>query len=199
MILHMPSYTATLVAATLLASLLGGAILYDVRAHRIPNRLVLWGLVAALALSAVAPHGGGYFSAGDAGSPGIGGSILGAATGLAMFLPLYLLRAMGAGDVKLMAMTGAFLAPGGAAEAALLTLGLGGVLSLCVALWNGVLRHALANVRFMLTDAAVRGLTARAAAIEPALLSAGKVPYAIAIAAGTAAYVVMCTLRHNLF
>lgn len=198
MILHMSAHASTLIAATLLAALLGGAVFHDVRAHRIPNRLVLWGLIAALALSALAPHGGGYFAAGAAGSPGIGASMLGAATGLAIFLPLYLLRAMGAGDVKLMAMTGAFLAPAGAAEAALLTLALGGVLSFSAALWNGVLRQALANVRFMLTDAAVRGLTARTAAIQPALLSVGKVPYAIAIAAGAAAYVVLCTLRHNL-
>jgi prepilin peptidase CpaA len=186
-------------AAGALVVLLGSAMVCDTRSHRIPNRLVLCGLAAAIVLNAVAPPGDGYFAAVGAGSPGLLSTILGAATGLAVLAPLYLLRAMGAGDVKLMAMTGAFLGPTGAAEAAVLTLALGGVLSLCVAAWNGVLRHALSNVRFMLTDAMVRGLAARSAEIEPALLSAGKVPYAIAIAAGTAAHIALARAQHSLF
>ncbi|MGE5523476.1 MAG: prepilin peptidase [Rhodospirillaceae bacterium] len=190
---------ATSLAACLLAILLGAAIVRDVRTHRIPNRLVLFGFVGAMVLSAVAPYGEGYFAASHAGGPGMTGALLGAATGFGAFLPLYLFRAMGAGDVKLMAMTGAFLAPYGAAEAALLTLAFGGFISVLVAAWNGVLKHAVANVRFMLTDALVRSVGARTAAIEPALSSAGKVPYAIAIGAGTAAHVALCRMQYQIF
>lgn len=199
MVYWMTSDFTTVAAVGALLVLLGNAVVCDATKHRIPNRLVLCGLAAAIVLNVVAPPGNGYFAAVGAGSPGALSTVLGAVTGLAVLAPLYLLRAMGAGDVKLMAMTGAFLGPTGAAEAAVLTLALGGVLSICVAAWNGVLRHALSNVRFMLTDAMVRGLTAQSAEIRPALLSTGKVPYAIAIAAGTAAHIALARAQHSLF
>ena len=55
--------------------------------------------------------------------------LAGLALGLLLLLPLYLLGACGAGDVKLMAMTGAFLGPQDALGAILMTFLAGGLLA----------------------------------------------------------------------
>lgn len=150
-------------------------------------------------LAALAPSGEGYFAPGGSDGPGVAGSLLGAVVGFGVLLPLYLLRAMGAGDVKLMATSGAFLSPAGAAEAAILTLAIGGLISLVWSAWSGVLRQAVSNVRFMLVDALVRRAGGQSAAIEPVLVSAGKVPYAIAIAGGVAGHVALLRAGWSLF
>jgi prepilin peptidase CpaA len=58
---------------------------------------------------------------------------------------MYAMRALGAGDVKLMAMIGAFVGPGAVAGITLLTLLAGGVLALGVAGFNGRLKVMLFN------------------------------------------------------
>ena len=74
------------------------AALIDLRTQRIPNALsataALLGLIAQVSLN---------------GAPGLLSALAGAAIGLGMFLPFYLLRAVGAGDVKAMATVGIFL------------------------------------------------------------------------------------------
>ena len=84
----------------LLTGLLLIAAVSDYRTRRIPNELVLAGAAAGLL-------GNTLFS--TLPLDGFVTALQGLATGLAAFLPLYLLRLMGAGDVKLMAMVGAFL------------------------------------------------------------------------------------------
>lgn len=98
----------------------------DVRHYRIKNTLVITGALVAVIAHTMLPAGLGFDTA-----------LLGWLTGLALLLPLYLLRMMGAGDVKLMAMTGAFLGPQAVMIACLYILITGGVLSIIVALWRG--------------------------------------------------------------
>src|SRR4051812_31541587 len=87
--------------ASLIVLLMTAAIC-DMRTHRIPNRLVLCGGLWGLVCTTLWP-------------PVYHGTILyplaGLAVGLLLFFPLYLMRAMGAGDVKLLAMVGTFLGP----------------------------------------------------------------------------------------
>ncbi|HEY1148799.1 MAG TPA: prepilin peptidase [Pseudoduganella sp.] len=103
-----------------LLSLVGLAACCDIDRRRIPNLLVTSGLAAALLLHLA--------SGGPPAVLRLG--LAGAVAGGAIFLPLYLLRGMAAGDVKLMAMAGAFLGPPTAALAALLTLIAGGGVAL---------------------------------------------------------------------
>ena len=82
----------------------------DLRAHRIPNKLILAGLVLGFAQQLYANGLGGLWQA-----------LLGLLLGFALFIPFYAAKAMAAGDVKLMGMIGAFVGWQGS----LLTLFLG--------------------------------------------------------------------------
>lgn len=160
------------VAHTLLLAGLVAAIAFDLRERRIPNLLVLAGLGSAGLVHALALAIGAAPAAGPAGwAP-----LAGAAAGLALMLPLHLLRAMGAGDVKLMAMVGAFTGPAAVASAVLYTLLAGGVLSLAFMLGRGVAVQTLANLRVLLAG--------RGAPLER---TAARLPYAVAIAIGSVA------------
>lgn len=165
----------------LLASLLGLALGYDVATRRIPNWLVLAGLIAGVGYSLFASSAIGN-GAPSVGAPGVVKSLFGALTGIAIMLPLYLLRAMGAGDAKLMAAVGAFLGPMQVAGAALLTFVAGGILSLLAALWSRSLVRVLGNLRMM----SMVALSGRASGLSLRdVATTGRLPYAIAIASGT--------------
>src|SRR5580692_4136504 len=87
-------------AQILLGMLTLVAAVFDIRYRRIPNWLVLSGMVAGLAW--------GLYSSGWS---GLGHAAAGLGLGFAMYFPLYLLRARGAGDVKLLAAVGAISGP----------------------------------------------------------------------------------------
>lgn len=74
------------------------AAVYDFRFRRIPNWLAVTGLLAGIAVNTV------LF-----GTTGLVRALLGMGIALLIYFPLYLLRGMGAGDVKLMAACGAIL------------------------------------------------------------------------------------------
>lgn len=108
----------------------------------------------------------------------MGAWLAGAVVGLLLFLPLYLLRGMAAGDVKLLAMVGAWIGPLLVFEAALATCLIGGVWLLALTARRRQFKKALGNV-LSLVHPAMRG--GGAASIE----SVGSVPYGVAIATGT--------------
>lgn len=182
-----------LLCAAVLAALLAGATWHDWRTRRIPNRLVLCGTLAGLALNSLLPHGAGLFDA-PFGGLGLAQALAGAATGLALLLPMYLLRALGAGDVKLMAMCGAFLGPQGVLEAALLTFLTGGLLALAAALAGRRLQQVLRNTYHMLLYAVLHSMAGGGAAIATAPPSNGRLAYAFAITGGT---VLQMTLHYT--
>jgi prepilin peptidase CpaA len=97
--------------------------LIDLRTQRIPNELsataALLGLSAQILLN---------------GAPGLLSALAGAAIGLGMFLPFYLLRAVGAGDVKAMATVGIFLGAQATPLAVAFTLIAGAVVGVIVLL-----------------------------------------------------------------
>ena len=173
-----PSFPMT---GSLLAALLLSAAVTDLRSHRIPNRLVLAGLLLAFAAHACALALGTPPLAG----PAAWAPLAGLATGFALLLPFYLLGAMGAGDVKLMAMVGAFMGAQPVMLAALCTFVAGGLLSVVVMVARGVTAQTLANVRFLLTDWFVRASTGQGARLAPLQTTAARLPYAVAIALGT--------------
>ena len=72
----------------------------DIRTRRIPNVLTFGATIAAL-----------VFHGSTAGTSGLATSVGGWMVGAALFLPVFALRGMGAGDVKLLAAVGAWLGP----------------------------------------------------------------------------------------
>jgi prepilin peptidase CpaA len=166
----MQDLTLSLIATLFGAS--GWAVREDLLSHRIPNRLTGSLLCVGFAL---------HFAFG--GWSALGQSALGALVGLAVLLPLYLLRATGAGDVKFLAALGALLGPGWTLLAGVYTLIGGGLLAL------GYLSLSALRAAFSPADTpwALRIRNARARAFE---LRHTRFPYALAIAVGaiTAVY-----------
>lgn len=162
--------------------LLLAASISDLRTRRIPNRLTFGGIALALLYGLLAPHphGGGFFWA-------LGGMAL----GLAMMLPLYLLHAMGGGDVKLMAMVGSFIGPEATWQAVIFVFITGGVAAIGYALWHRMagklLRNSAEAVQLLYINVAA-GIApdARASSAH----SVGKLPYGVSIALGTLAFLV---------
>ena len=81
---------------TACAVMLTVASIADTRTGRIPNLVVLAGAVSACLVSAM-PLGTGLAQA-----------LLGMLAGLLLFMPFYIFRLLGAGDVKLLAAVGTF-------------------------------------------------------------------------------------------
>lgn len=178
------------VPALLLASLLAWAVATDVRSRRIPNQLVLAGLLAGLALQATVTPGAGLFSV-PFGALGLLQGAAGMALGLLLLLPMYALGAMGAGDVKLMAAIGAFLGPFDTLGAGLASVLAGGVLALLVALCQGSLRTVAGNLKIMVLGSVLRGLSGGSARVDAPPAATGQLPYAVAIASGTVGYLLL--------
>lgn len=167
--------------AAVLVVIFGLAARSDLQTRRIPNQLVVRGILLAWLIHLLSgfQFEPVYFEI-DWKTPTFG--IL---VGVAVFMPLYLMRACGAGDVKLMAMVGAFVGPTTVLYAALYTLIAGGVLSLVYMLAKGVAVQTLQNVHFILTDLVFRARTGGGARLDPLTTTAARLPYAVAIAVGT--------------
>lgn len=106
------------------------AIREDLIRNRIPNALTAAGAVTGLALAYLADGKMGF-------AQGLGGILV----GLAVLLPFYLLRGMGAGDVKLMAAAGAFVGVEGVLWAAALALLAGGVFAVAIVVSRVIAPH----------------------------------------------------------
>jgi prepilin peptidase CpaA len=165
-----------------LFTLLVAAAVSDMRHQRIPNWLTMSGLVFGLLYSAVVPfwlHHGFLWA------------LAGAAVGFGVLFPMWLLRLTGAGDVKLMAMTGALLGLHAIPLALVGSLSAGGVCAIVYALRQGNLRTMLGNaLRIVHLGglAVTAGMPVRVA--TTGWDSVGKLPYGVAIALGTITTVV---------
>jgi len=161
----------------------------DISSHRISNKLVLTGVLFGVVLNGILPEGLGFNSQ-VPGALGWLAAFKGVAVGIGLFLPLYWLRAMGAGDVKLMGMVGAFLGPNDVLGAVSATLVAGGVMALLVVMWSKQLGPMWQNVKLIFYGSAVKLSTGQAPLMNDLPVSVGKLPYAVAIGLGTFAYLI---------
>ena len=129
------------VEAVLLALVLGAAV-YDVRYRRIPNWLSVSGVLIGLALNTFLYQGW----------PGLRLSLLGLAVAFGVYFLLYALRAMGAGDVKLMAAVGAIMGWQNWFGTFLITAIVGGAMSLILVARRGRVKKTFWNVGFILNE-----------------------------------------------
>jgi prepilin peptidase CpaA len=182
--------------ALLLLALLAAAVWHDVRARRIPNAIVFYGTLAGLALHGLLPAGDGLFNT-PMGSLGWASSLGGMALGLLVLMPMYALRLMGAGDVKLLAMVGAFVGAGAILPITVVIFAAGGVLALGFAVCQGSLRPLLRNAWQMMMYSGLSALSGKLA-VAPPVAASGRLPYAVAIAAGTMLCVLSLHVRGTL-
>lgn len=181
--------TTDLMVLLPLVILLALAAWQDIKEHRIANRVVLAGVIIGFMFNAFIPPGDGFNSPAPGGL-GWWGSLTGIGMGMIVLLPFYLLRAMGAGDVKLMGMVGAFLGPGQVLGALLGTFLVGGIMALIIALRADAIGRLLENVKCMLLGGVVKMSAGQAPLMNDLNQSVGKLPYAVAIAVGSVAYMI---------
>ena len=162
--------------------LLAAAAVSDYRTFKIPNLLTGGGILFALVYNTMvrpAMHTDWTWAP------------AGMLVGFGAMLPMYALRIMGAGDVKLMAMVGAFLGPAATVTALLFCVVTAGVAALAWAVSHRLLRPMLANVNTILSGMLWSSVASGRPQFQPgAPPSVGKLAYGVSIAVGTAIYLV---------
>ena len=145
----------------------------DWRSRRIPNWLTVPGAAAGVAANAVLW-----------GRNGLRGSLEGLALGLALLMPLVLLRAVGAGDWKLTGALGAFLGPRALLAVLLVAILVSGVMAVAQVALAGRMKSTLANMWTLVRGFFVFGLSAHPSMNldNPGLM---KLPFGVATALAT--------------
>jgi len=129
-------YNVVSLITFLLLATCGIAAVWDIRFRTIPNWLTIPALLAAIALHL------------ESGS--LRPSLYGLALALGIGLPLFALRGLGGGDVKLMAAAGAIVGWPGLVNLFAIQAVIGGVAAVVLLLWKGGLRSAAGNVLHIL-------------------------------------------------
>lgn len=162
---------ATIWALTL--TLMFSAGWLDLRSRRIPNWLTVSGLLAGVGVHAWI-----------AGWRGILLALGGAGLALAILLPLVLLRALGAGDWKLMGAAGAFVGPLMLIFVLVASIFVAGLMAIVTMMKDHQVMSTLRNVREL-----VRGFIAFGLRPHPTISldnpESPKLPFGVAAAIGT--------------
>jgi len=170
------------VLIVLLALLIGAAV-YDIRYRRIPNWLTLTGVILGFAINfGIGPPEGGVLFA-----------LQGFAVAFGLYMLLYLLRAMGAGDVKLMAAIGALVGWERWFGIFLVTAIVGGVMAFVLVAARGRLKRTIFNVGFILSE--IRHGRPAYAGNEELDVRSGKaasLPHGAVIAVATIFFLAIC-------
>jgi|SRR5579862_6878355 prepilin peptidase CpaA len=156
------------------------AAVYDLRYRRIPNWLVLAGLVAGFGLNTFLFESSGLIH-----------SAKGMGLALAIYFPLYVLRAMGAGDAKLMAAVGSIVGWGNWLAIFVLTAVIGGLMGLVVLLFAGRIRRTFWNLGWMINEMMhFRAPYRSSEELDVRSEKAMRMPHGVAIALGSIAFLV---------
>jgi prepilin peptidase CpaA len=170
------------VEMVLLVIMLAAAV-FDVRYRRIPNWLTVGGVVLGVALNTVI------------GPPeaGLGFSLAGLGVAFGIYLALYALRAMGAGDVKLMAAIGALVGWERWFGIFFVTALIGGVMALILLLARRRLKQTLFNVGFILSEMkSLRPAYLAKEELDVRNKKAVGLPHGAVIAVSTVFYLALC-------
>jgi prepilin peptidase CpaA len=125
----------------LLLALIAIAAVSDIRSRRISNWLTFGGMLVGLGTNAALLGLGGLRT-----------SALGLLVGFGVYFALYLFRAIGAGDVKLMGAVGALVGPSNWWSVFLIASIAGGLFALIAIAVRGRFRHTLWNIGFAFNE-----------------------------------------------
>lgn len=157
--------------------------IYDLRERRIPNWLSLGGLSAAFGLNLVLHQVSGFWQS-------LGGLVL----AFVIYFCLYWLRAMGAGDVKMMAAVGAIVGPRNWIVIFLFSALIGGLLGIVLVLWRGRVRRTVSNLGYLIYEL----VHLRPPHLRREELDVSKgfgLPHAVSVALGSVAFLVLRASR----
>ena len=149
----------------------------DYKNYHISNMLVFIGTLSGISLNVLLTT-----------EVGLVESIAGWGVGLLLLLPFYLLRMMAAGDVKLMAMVGAFLGPYVIVDVLLYVMIAGGLQAMGMAYARGILQRLISDMLMNPLSSIPKHLLPRSSLNKEALETLYKLPYGVAIAAGTTVF-----------
>jgi prepilin peptidase CpaA len=170
-------------AEAVLLTLVMGAAIYDARFRRIPNWLTASGVLFGLALNTFTGRPGLGV---EPGLPGFVFALKGLALGFGLYFALHALRAMGAGDVKLMAAVGSLIGWEDWFGIFVCTAITGGILSILVSLAKRRLGKTLFNVGFILSEMRrLRPAYLKNEELDVKSDKALRLPHGVVIAAGT--------------
>ncbi len=141
----------------------------DWRYRRIPNWLTLPGLVAGIAVNTVA-----------SGWAGAKASLLGAGLGLLLLLPFVVIKALGAGDWKLIGAIGACLGSTRLIAVLIGSVLVAGVMAFALMLYKGRARQAMVNIVHMLRAFLTMHLPGPEVSLDNP--DAVKIPFGVAVA-----------------
>ena len=154
----------------------------DLRSQRVPNWLTLPAFAVGVASNTVA---GGW--------TGLKLSLLGAGLGLLLLLPFVRLRALGAGDWKLVGAMGAFVGPGVLANLLIGSVFVAGLMAVALVIHKRRVRQTLRNIGHILVSLVTFRLPeSRVSLDNPESL---KVPYGLALAFTVVLYWILWKLR----
>jgi prepilin peptidase CpaA len=118
------------------------AAVYDVRYRRIPNWISVSGALSGVALNSFLYHG----------APGLVFALKGLAVSFGLYLLLYMLHAMGAGDVKLMGAVGAIVGWRDWFAIFLISAIVGGIMAMVLTLSKGRFMKTFWNIGYILGE-----------------------------------------------
>jgi len=162
------------------------AAIYDLRYRKIPNWLVLTGLVLGFGLNTA------LFEIAGLQATGLVRAALGMGLALLIYFPLYLLRAMGAGDAKLMAAVGSIVGWGNWLAIFVATAVIGGVLGVIVLLFAGRIRKTFWNMGWILNEILhFRAPYRSSQELDVRSAQGMRMPHGVAIALGSMAFLIV--------
>jgi prepilin peptidase CpaA len=164
------------------------AAIFDFRFRRIPNWLTVWGILAGFLMNIAV---GGF--------AGLKTACLGLLLATSIYFPLYWLRAIGAGDVKLMAAIGSIVGAPTWLGICLVSALVGGVLALVVVFRGGRMRQTLFNIQLITSELAhFRAPNETYPEIDVRNKQAVRLPHGVSIALGTIAFLLLAHFAPDL-
>jgi prepilin peptidase CpaA len=168
------------VLKVLLALVVVVAAIFDLRWKRVPNSLTLPGLLLGISLNTI------FFQ-----REGLWSSLEGLGLAFLIYFPLFLLRAMGGGDVKLMAAVGAIAGPGNWLRIFFFTLLFGALAAIILMFAKRRVRRTLENMWLILASlGSGQAPYARNPELDVRSEQSVRLPHAVTIACGAIAFLV---------
>lgn len=157
---------------------------FDFRQRRVPNWLALSGLLLGFALNGFLYEGDGFWM-----------SLKGLGLASLIYFPLYLLRAMGAGDVKLMGAIGAIVGPANWLGIMILTALAGGAVALALVVTKGRVRHTARNMGLILVSLMHRTAPYQASSeLDVGSGQGMRLPHAVMIMVGAMSFLIAAAI-----